>query len=70
MKESNLRSIVKSITYRLLGSLTTFIIAFLITGESFISSSIAIIDLLSKLCLYWFHERMWLKIKWGYKGNK
>lgn len=67
MKETNLRSLTKSISYRFFGTIITFIITFIITNEIIISSSIALLDLVSKIVLYWFHERMWLKINWGYK---
>lgn len=70
MKETNLRSLTKSISYRIFGTLITFVITFIITNEIIISSSIALLDLLSKIVLYWYHERMWLKINWGYEENK
>lgn len=63
--ESHKRSLLKALSYRFFGTLLTFIITFIITNEVIISSSIAVLDLVSKILLFWFHERLWLKIKYG-----
>ena len=51
----------KSLSYRLLSICTTFIISYLLTGNLTIAGSIASIDALIKLILYFFHERAWAK---------
>ena len=63
--ESHKRSLLKALSYRFFGTLVTFIITFIITQEVIISSSIAVLDLVSKILLFWCHERLWLKIKYG-----
>ena len=65
MTELKSRSIVKTITWRLTGTGATFLIAFLILGDISISSSIAIIQLVSNTVLYYIHERIWNIVKWG-----
>ena len=64
MIEQKARSLVKTITWRLTGSGATFLIAFLILDDFSISSSIAIIQLISNTALYYVHERIWNKISW------
>lgn len=59
------RSIVKTISWRLVGTLDTIIISWIITGEITMALSIGSIELVSKMLLYFFHERAWNKIKWG-----
>jgi len=65
MNDTHLRSIIKAVSWRVLGTIDTFVISFFITGELILASSIASIEVLTKICLYWFHERAWTQIKWG-----
>lgn len=62
------RSLVKTITWRLLGSLDTFLLSWLITGKAKLALSIASVEVLTKLILYYWHERVWNFIKWGRKN--
>ncbi len=59
------RSLVKTISWRIVGTLTTFLISWVITGTLALAFSIGFIELISKMVLYFFHERTWNKIKWG-----
>ena len=59
------RSLVKTISWRIIGTIATVLISWLITGTLALAFSIGIIELISKLILYYFHERTWNKIKWG-----
>lgn len=59
------RSIAKTISWRLVGTLDTIIISWIITGEISMALSIGSIELVSKMLLYFFHERAWNKVKWG-----
>jgi uncharacterized membrane protein len=61
------RSIAKTISWRLTGSFATFGISYLITGDLTISSSIAVIQITVNTLLYFLHERIWNKIRWGRK---
>ncbi len=63
--EKPLRSIVKAVSWRIVGTLDTLIVSYLLTGKIAIAASIASVDFLTKLVLYFFHERIWNKIKWG-----
>lgn len=63
--EKPIRSIVKSISWRVLGTIDTVLISWLITGELKTAFSIGAIELVTKMMLYFFHERIWNNIKWG-----
>jgi uncharacterized membrane protein len=65
MIETKKRSVVKTISWRLSGSASTFIISYLILGNIEIASSIAIIQVVANTALYYIHERIWNKINWG-----
>ena len=65
MKESRLRSVVKGITWRIVGTIDTMIIAFIITGKFKMALSIGGIEVITKIFIYYLHERVWMKIKWG-----
>tara|TARA_R110000751_G_scaffold278268_2_gene379995 strand:- start:793 stop:1053 length:261 start_codon:yes stop_codon:yes gene_type:complete len=59
------RTLVKTISWRVLGTVATIVISYAITGTLALAFSIGFIELISKLVLYYFHERTWNKIKWG-----
>jgi len=65
MYERKRRSILKAISWRIIGTLDTFLISFLITGKFKFAISISGIELLTKFSLYFMHERIWNRIKFG-----
>jgi uncharacterized membrane protein len=65
MKEKNYRSLVKSISYRITGTITTFIISLIVTGKFEFALSIMSVDFISKIGIFYLHERVWNKIKFG-----
>ena len=64
-KEKVKRSLVKTISWRVIGTLDTVIITWLITRTLTIAFSVGAIELVSKMVLYFLHERAWNSIKWG-----
>ncbi len=65
-QEENIkRSIAKTVSWRIVGTLATVVISWLITGTLALAFSIGAIELISKMVLYFFHERTWNRIKWG-----
>lgn len=64
-KEKIKRSLLKTISWRVIGTLDTILISWLITGAMTLALSIGTIELISKMVLYFFHERLWNQIKWG-----
>lgn len=65
MLERPSRSLLKAISWRLTGTLDTIVISFLITGRFTWALSIGAIELFTKFCLYYLHERVWNRISWG-----
>ena len=55
------RHILKTITWRILGTLDTIIISGLITGSWEAGLTIGGIEIISKMVLYYLHERSWYK---------
>jgi uncharacterized membrane protein len=60
------RSIAKTISWRVLGSLDTLLLGYIFTGSVAIAGSIATTEVLTKVVLYYFHERGWAHVKWGH----
>ena len=65
MKEKRYRSILKAVSWRVTGTIDTFIISFLVTGKFKFAISISMIEVFTKISLYYFHERFWNKIETG-----
>lgn len=63
--ETQARSIAKAFSYRILGSLTTALIVFAISGKWKESAGVGLADMVSKIGLYFLHERIWNKIPIG-----
>ena len=59
------RIIVKTLTWRVTASLTTFVIAWVLTGDLLIGATIGSIEAIAKIFLYYFHERIWNNISWA-----
>lgn len=66
-KDTNKRSILKGISWRLFATTTTVIIVYIFFGRLDLAIAAGILETVAKVALYWAHERMWLKIKWGRK---
>ena len=59
--DSNAKSIFKTISWRIVGTIDTMVIAYIITGEFTIAFSIGSVEVFTKMILYYFHERLWNK---------
>ncbi|MCX6200162.1 MAG: DUF2061 domain-containing protein [Bacteroidetes bacterium] len=68
-EEKHYRSLVKGISWRIVGSLDTFWIALFVNRGSVHAAQtafyIAATEVITKVLLYWLHERAWLNVKWG-----
>ena len=65
MADKASRSILKSISWRATGTGDTILISWLITGKIDTAIAIGGIEVFTKMALYFFHERLWDKIKFG-----
>ena len=66
MKESHLRSVLKAVTYRIIGTMTTGILAFMVTGDFLASLTISALEPLTKTIVYYLHERAWQVVPRGH----
>jgi adenylylsulfate kinase len=66
-KETNIRSIVKGISWRLVATSTTMIIVYLFFGNIELAIATGALETIAKIALYWGHEKVWQKIRWGRK---
>lgn len=62
--DSHGKSLVKSISWRILGTLDTIAISWALTGTLSLALSIGSIEVFTKFLLYYGHERIWNSIKW------
>jgi len=64
-KLSHKRHIAKTITWRIVGTLDTMLLGWLITGDPMVGIKVGGLELFTKMLLYYFHERAWYKSKFG-----
>jgi uncharacterized membrane protein len=65
MADKHYRSLVKAVSWRLTGSVDTMIISFLITGKIKWALTISGVELFTKVALFYVHERIWEKLRFG-----
>ena len=63
--EAHKRTIAKTISWRVIATLTTMIIVFLFTRKIALSLGVGFFEVIAKITFYYFHERIWHKISWG-----
>jgi len=63
--ESHIRTITKALSWRFIATLVTFTVAWLVTGKLTFAVEIGVADTLIKLGAYYFHERLWIRVKFG-----
>ena len=67
MKDTHYRSIIKAVSYRIAGSLSTVAISWALTRKVGIAVGIGVGDFVVKIILYYLHERFWDIIPFGKK---
>ncbi|WNH08270.1 DUF2061 domain-containing protein [Thalassobellus suaedae] len=63
--EKPIRSVAKALSWRVVGTLDTLAVSFVLAQDITLAASIASVDFITKLILYFFHERAWNVVKWG-----
>ena len=63
--EAHSRSFIKAVTWRMLGSIDTFIISYFVTGRLVFAASIASVETFTKIVLFYFHEQAWARVPFG-----
>lgn len=64
-QESQTRSVVKALTWRILGTVATTMLVFVFTRRFTLSLAVGGFEFISKIGLYWFHERVWDRLRFG-----
>ena len=63
--ESHVRTVTKALSWRLIATLVTFTVAWYATRKLTLAVEIGVADTLIKLGAYYFHERLWIRVKFG-----
>ena len=59
------RSLTKTASWRIIGSIDTMIITYIVTGNWKFGLAVGSVEVMTKIVLYYIHERVWQRIKWG-----
>lgn len=70
IKESKKRHFFKTITWRIIGTIDTMLLAWAISGNPLTGLSIGFAEVLTKMVLYYIHERAWYKIDFGLEKRR
>ncbi len=65
--EGHGRSFIKAVSWRTIGTIDTFIISFFVTGKVSLAGSIAAVEVVTKIMIYYLHERVWAVVPWGHR---
>jgi uncharacterized membrane protein len=65
MTDSHLRSVTKGVTWRITATMDTILLAYLVTGTFSTAVKIGLVEVMTKIALYYLHERMWNIIPYG-----
>lgn len=65
MWASHARSLAKAVSWRFFGNLISFLIIYGLTHDGKLALAASGIELVVKIILYYYHERVWNKVKWG-----
>jgi len=68
-KVSFKRHIAKTLTWRVVGTIDTMILGWLVSGDPMIGITIGSFEVVTKMILYFMHERVWYKIGFGVKRD-
>jgi len=65
MTEKHTRSMVKALSWRATGTVDTIVVSYFVTGQIKLALSIGLVELFTKIGLYYVHERVWNRISFG-----
>jgi uncharacterized membrane protein len=66
-REGHGRSFAKAVSWRTVGTIDTFVISFFVTGKVSLAGTIAAVEVVTKIIIYYLHERVWAAIRWGHR---
>ena len=65
MRDKFIRSLAKTMSWRIVATIATFVVTYIITGELRTSTIVAIVVTILNTVLYFAHERAWDHFIWG-----
>lgn len=66
-KQARLRHLAKTVTWRIVGTIDTIVLGWIISGDAKVGLTIGGFEVVTKMILYYFHERAWFR--WGKLGR-
>lgn len=69
MIDTSTRTLAKTISWRVIATITTYAVSYFISGDTLVASSIAGSQILINTTLYMIHERIWNKVSWGKRAH-
>ena len=70
IKESRKRHLLKTVTWRIIGTLDTILLSWFISGNPMTGLKIGVAEVVTKMILYYFHERAWYRVNFGLDQRK
>ena len=74
MADKHYRSLIKAISWRVTGTVDTIVVSYFVTGKVKTALAIGLVEVFTKIMLYYCHERVWEKLSFGRvqqpKGDK
>lgn len=67
MNVTKARSFIKSLSYRIFGTLSSWVVVYVITHKGSLATLVAFWETIVKIYIYYIHERIWNRIQWGRK---
>ena len=64
-RETHARSVMKAISWRIMGTLSTTLLVLLFTRQFTLALAVGGLEFISKIAIYWVHERVWDRLKYG-----
>lgn len=68
--DSKKRHLAKTVTWRVVGTIDTMLLAWIISGDPMIGLQIGFAEVVTKMVLYYFHERAWYKMDFGVEQRR
>ena len=65
--DSAVRSLMKTLTWRILATVTTVVVIYALTDDGDLAMTVGYLDVTLKMGLYYFHERIWNRVRVGTK---
>ena len=69
-KVSYRRHLLKTLTWRIVGTIDTMLLGWLVSGDPMVGVTIGSFEVVTKMVLYFLHERIWYKVDFGIKRDK